>query len=362
MKSIFYRIKNILFIRETFISIAALIIAVSTGIAAFTIMEKTIIVNLDGQIHVIKTFGPTVEDVLRSGNIEINKNDYISSSLNSKIYENMISSLNIRRVKYVTVEYGGVEYVIPSIRIYISELLSDNDMEIDSLDRIEGFTLFDKINDGMNLKIVKVEKKFEIENEEIPFDVSILTDKTADYGTVKIIELGEKGIIEHAYNAIYENGKLISRDKMYSRILRTSKKQHEIHGMIKTHTTSTGHTIRYTHVIDVRMTAYTASLKDTGKDVDHPEYGITFTGRRVEPGIVAVDPKVIALDTKMYVEIDGDTPDYGFSLAADTGGAIKNDLIDLYFETQAFVDRWGTKRGRVYILAADDPNLDLCPD
>ncbi|MCD4670722.1 MAG: 3D domain-containing protein, partial [Actinomycetia bacterium] len=55
--------------------------------------------------------------------------------------------------------------------------------------------------------------------------------------------------------------------------------------------------------------------------------GITATGLRARVGIVAVDPRIIPLGTKLFI------PGYGEALAADTGGWIKNYRIDLCFET-----------------------------
>jgi 3D (Asp-Asp-Asp) domain-containing protein len=72
---------------------------------------------------------------------------------------------------------------------------------------------------------------------------------------------------------------------------------------------------------------------------------------RVRKGVIAVDPKVIPLGTKVYVEVAGNTPDYGYAVAADIGGAIKGDLIDLYFDSSDIVGRWGCKKVKVYILS-----------
>jgi uncharacterized protein YabE (DUF348 family)/3D (Asp-Asp-Asp) domain-containing protein len=362
MKLIFYKIKNLLSLREALIGLAAVIIAASTGIAAFTFMEKSINICIDGNFIVVKTLGSTVRDAINSGNIEIGPDDYVSMPLDTKLTDADINSIYIKRSKLVKVDYGGKRHDINTIKTYVYEFLSDNDMSVGEKDRMEGSALSDKITDGMYIRIVKVESMLEIEHEETPFDTVIANSKYMDYGDIKVTEAGAKGMVEHVYRSVYENGILISKDKLYEQVLREPKKQYESHGLIKTHVTAAGYTIRYTQVIEVRMTAYTASLKDTGKDVGHPLFGITYTGRKVEHGIVAVDPKVIKLNSKMYVEIDGATPDYGFSTAADTGGAIKDDLIDLYFDSQAFVDRWGTKYGRVYILAYDDPNRSLCPD
>lgn len=65
--------------------------------------------------------------------------------------------------------------------------------------------------------------------------------------------------------------------------------------------------------------------------------GRTATGVAVAYGIVAVDPSVIPLGTRMTV------PGYGEGVAADTGGAITGARIDLWFPTRAEALAWGTR-------------------
>ena len=70
----------------------------------------------------------------------------------------------------------------------------------------------------------------------------------------------------------------------------------------------------------------------------------TATGRRVRFGIAAVDPKVIPLHTKLYVA------GYGYAIAADTGGLIKNNKIDLFFWRRLADSGWRGGYIDVYIL------------
>jgi len=65
--------------------------------------------------------------------------------------------------------------------------------------------------------------------------------------------------------------------------------------------------------------------------------GHTSTGVPVGYGIVAVDPGVIALGTKMTI------PGYGEGVAADTGGAVAGARIDLWFPTEAEALAWGSR-------------------
>jgi 3D (Asp-Asp-Asp) domain-containing protein/peptidoglycan hydrolase CwlO-like protein len=66
-------------------------------------------------------------------------------------------------------------------------------------------------------------------------------------------------------------------------------------------------------------------------------HGGTASGLPTGPGVVAVDPTVIPLGTRMYI------PGYGDGIAADTGTAIKGLRIDLWFPTLAQTYNWGKR-------------------
>lgn len=110
-----------------------------------------------------------------------------------------------------------------------------------------------------------------------------------------------------------------------------------------------GNIIKKAKKIKMRSTAYTASYADTGKRPGDEDFAITASGAKVKRNpngysTVAVDPRVIPLGTKLYVE------GYGYAIAEDTGGAIKGNRIDLYFNTSKEVDNWGVKYLNVYVL------------
>ena len=72
--------------------------------------------------------------------------------------------------------------------------------------------------------------------------------------------------------------------------------------------------------------------------------GVTATGLRARKGIVAVDPTVIRLGTRVYIE------GYGDALVADTGGWIKGNRIDLCFDSLEECYRYGRRKIYVYSM------------
>lgn len=96
-------------------------------------------------------------------------------------------------------------------------------------------------------------------------------------------------------------------------------------------------------VLDVKATAYTSGPEDNGIWNDK-----THIGTKVRPGIVAVDPKVIPLGSKVYVELADGT---GVHLVAeDTGGAIKGNRIDIALSDRDKVRKFGIQDAKVHVL------------
>jgi 3D (Asp-Asp-Asp) domain-containing protein len=89
-------------------------------------------------------------------------------------------------------------------------------------------------------------------------------------------------------------------------------------------------------VLEMEASGYTDRVGNVGY--------FTCTGHRVRRGVVAVDPNVIKLGTKLYVQ------GYGYAQALDVGSAIKGNKIDLYFETYQEAIKWGRKKVKVFIL------------
>lgn len=93
---------------------------------------------------------------------------------------------------------------------------------------------------------------------------------------------------------------------------------------------------RYSRSLIMNASAY--SSQDPGNS------SYTARGNLVRKGLVAVDPSVIPLGTRLYIQ------GYGFAVADDTGGAIKGNKLDLAFDTHNEALQFGVRKVNVYIL------------
>jgi 3D (Asp-Asp-Asp) domain-containing protein len=106
--------------------------------------------------------------------------------------------------------------------------------------------------------------------------------------------------------------------------------------------------------ITMTATTYDLSYASCKKNPDHPEYGITFSGKRATVNrTVATDPKVIPLGTEMYIKFPSKY-DYldGVYVAEDIGSAIKGNRVDVFIGESAYEEcmEFGLQEVKVYIL------------
>lgn len=344
----FFSYKN-----ELLIVLIAVTVSAGAGFGAFAYLKKDVVINDNGKLIACKTMKNTFKETLDQNNIDVNAFDYTSTPLETSLQRTKVNEIYIKRAVPVYITADGTKTEVMTYRSTVAEMLQDSPVKPEGIDRLEGATLQDKISKDMSIKIVRVSENVVSEKEVIPFTVRKKANSRLDSGTERIVKAGEEGIREKQYKVVAEDGKEISRQLLSESILKSPINMIMEFGTILNYKTSRGDTVRYNKVLDMKATAYTASFKDTGKKPGHPLFGITATGIRAKKGVIAVDPKVIPLYTRVYVEIAGSTPDYGYAVAADVGGAIKGNKIDLYYDSQDYVDRFGVKAVKVYILSND---------
>lgn len=157
------------------------------------------------------------------------------------------------------------------------------------------------------------------ETEKIASKTVYKDDPETEAGEEKVLDEGTDGKKTTIIKITYYEGKEYDREIVGTEIIEAKNKIISRGTKIiwKTLQTPDGE-IRYWKKMRVYATHY-----------DHNCLGCndwTATGAKATKGVVAVDPKIIKMRTKMYV------PNYGMGQALDTGGAIKGTIIDLCFD------------------------------
>ena len=201
---------------------------------------------------------------------------------------------------------------------------------------------------------VTVETDYEIKRTPAPL---------MDQGTEEIIRKGVAGQIVETYEDTVVRGEVVStryvgasHDTSHAELIRYGTRVYEVDrddtiekvvpydsgegGILYF---KSGVTMTYSKVMTCNSTAYYSGG-------DGGAAWTTAVGAKVGIGTIAVDPTVIPYYTKMFIQTSNGSRVYGMGTALDCGGAIKGNIVDLWFPSFADCRSWGRRNVTVYIL------------
>lgn len=186
------------------------------------------------------------------------------------------------------------------------------------------------------------------ETQEVNFNTVKRLNSSLEAGDTKTVREGENGEKAVTYRVKYANGKEISREIVSETVTKAPVDKIVEYGnknASKNSPVNTGK-LDYKYVITCNATAYDLSAEENGGYA-----GQTATGVPLDKGVIAVDPKVIPLGSRVYIEALDGSWSYGYAVAADTGGAIKGNRVDLCYRTRSECIQFGRRPCRVYVLS-----------
>lgn len=324
--------------------ILAIAATLSLGINIYKGNEVSL--SVDDEVTNFVSYSKTVKDLIEMEKVDLQKGAYINVPLDKKIEKNL--NIIIKTPKKYFIDENGESSEIICAYNTVDEILKDQNIKLGKRD----FTypeLSEKVEPESSIRIYRMTEDTNVEESVIPFQKEITTTDDLEVGQTRVVQKGKDGLKNIHIKREYLNGIQISEIVEKEEIITEPVPQIIQRGSRDFIVTSRGNT-RYRNVIDMTATAYDLSFQSTGKRPGDRYYGLTASGTKVRPGVVAVDPRVIPLGTKLYVQSLDGTKDYGFAIAEDKGGAIKGNKIDLFFETAEQVRNFGRRKVRVYIL------------
>lgn len=180
----------------------------------------------------------------------------------------------------------------------------------------------------------------------IPKDIIRRANGNMQKGETVTVQEGNDGVKEVEYTVYYEDGVEVDRAEISSEVLVEPIDMVIEYGTAEENTAVKNDAeFSYKYVVECLATAYDPSPEENGG-----YGGQSATGVPLQKGVIAVDPKVIPLGSRVYVEALDGSWSYGYAVAADTGGAIKGNRVDLLYQTKSECYEFGRRKCRVYVL------------
>ncbi|MHA6260508.1 ubiquitin-like domain-containing protein [Sporosarcina sp. CAU 1771] len=293
-----------------------------------------------------------VGDVLEEAGVEITEHDVVEPGLNKNLEEEQLITVN--KAFQVTLNDGLEQKEFWSTSTTVADFLKRENIQLNELDRLEAHEE-ELLMPNSTVNIVRVEKVTDVVEEPANFAVETKSDSSILKGQEKVVQEGKKGTISREFEVVKENGKEVSRSLVEETTIKEPTKKIVAVGTkvvvasaaktkAKTSTTSVSRDNSAApsggKEFYVTATAYTAYCNGCS--------GITRTGinLRANPNlkVIAVDPSVIPLGSKVWVE------GYGYAVAGDTGGAIKGKKIDLHVPTKEAAYKFGRRQVKVKVI------------
>ncbi|MBU0699990.1 G5 domain-containing protein [bacterium] len=246
--------------------------------------------------------------------------------------------MNFTQPAKISVQADGKFIELKTDQQTVGEALKECHVEIGPNDIVKPDTTAN-IHDGLDIRIYRVQKKTKEQSYSIPYPILIQYNNSMPKGKEVLTQAGKEGVRSLQTDMLFIDDVMIGLKETKKTVEKPSPKIISV-GTKKV-IQPISMTAKVKNIIHMGATAYSRHVQSCGK---WAKWGRTRSGLKAKYGVVAVDPTVVPLGTKLYVE------GYGHAIAADTGSAIKGKRIDLCFDTHQEAVRYGCKQIKVYVL------------
>lgn len=284
----------------------------------------------------------TVGDTLAGLGIRLGANDAVSPAPDADLSPGL--HVYVQYAANVRLVVGGDERTMSTRAMTVGGALTQAGVTMQAADTVSP-PLTQALRDGMSIDVTTIRDVPQTVDETIEFDTTYQYDSGLPEGERTVVQEGANGYVHSEYVVHQVNGQETGRTLVAQSVAPASDEVVAI-GTYVAETPApppaasdpappSDGPLACARTLTVWATWYTAASAGG--------FGTTATGTPVFKGIVAVDPRVISLGTHLYV------PGYGFALAADTGGGVIGNMIDLGYGDYDVYD-WYSRSVDVCIL------------
>lgn len=287
----------------------------------------------------------TVGELLADLGMIVREGDLVRPALDTPIGAGV--TVRLAKARTINIVLDGKEQSLYTLALTVDDVLDVLGVEVGP-DDVLSLPRETFVTNGMSLVVGTTR----VVEEEVATTISPATfyetDGSLPPGQVKIIP-GREGVRVTRFSVTLKNGVETDRVAVATETRQDPVPTRHISGPPASSAKPASGTLDtpeykgpFTKKMTVVATWYNAS--HGGREPGDPAYGLTATGIPLARGLCAVDPAVIPLHTRFFV------PGYGFCVAADTGGAIKGNIIDLGFPEEDGDPGWGRRTVDIYVI------------
>jgi 3D (Asp-Asp-Asp) domain-containing protein len=288
--------------------------------AALATVSHVVFFTTGGATTTQSSAAATVAEFLRERGIVANDADYVSPSINTPLTDRM--SIEYRAAIPVTIIADKQRATTMSAAPTVAALLQSQNITLGKYDEVAP-SLTSEIPANGVVRITRVLHWERLEDRAMRMPVVHLLNVAMSPGATKVTSHGRPGMRQVLVAFTQRDAGSVTATVIASRIVTKPKPRIIEAGALGA----------------MRMIA-TAYTPYCGGGCS----GITATGRPAGRGVVAVDPRVIPLGSRLYI------PGYGYAIAGDTGGAIVGYRIDLGYTSDRDAMLFGRRAVMVYRL------------
>ena len=312
------------------------------AIAGFAFPETKVKFTLDGKTRQVTTKADDVTGFLKEQNAAYKEQDFVFPPLSASLEEGI--HIILEHATPITVELNGKKEKIFTLASTVGEAVEAAGIGLETADQITpGLDV--QITKNTPITIAKATSSMDVCRTPVAYQTITQTDGSIPQGRAEVVQEGKEGVTIQFFDVRSMGGQEVER------ILKTERKIcGPVDEIVKVGTKK----IQRAKPKPVRLASAGSSVnvsrggggrvfKATAYSAGHGCGYTTATGGRAQRGVVAVDPRVIPLGTKLYVE------GYGEAVAGDTGGAIKGNRVDLCFDSNADAVQFGRRDVVVHV-------------
>ena len=338
---------------------ATMIVASAALVGSIFISSNISVVKVvdgDQTSKVVAAKNKSSVEIIRQAGFALSDHD--SFAVNGT--DSSVREIEIIRAFEMKVIDGDEEKTISAVSGTVAEALENAGIALPEGEDVINVDLASEVDENMEIKIDRVKYVTKTKKEAITYKTVTKDDNTLAAGKTKVSVQGVNGEKQVTTTKKYVNGKLTDTDvtekvtkKAVSKVvLKGTKKASAKKTAAAKNTAVSVDAGGKTITVNGREISYSKVLTGTGTAYTARRGARTSTGKVVKVGLVAVDPRKIPYGTRLYIVSADGRYNYGYAVAADTGGALRSGrvLVDLFYNTERECINFGRRQVKVYVL------------